>query len=133
MATLHVVTEKKLKVEAQFQFRLVCRGVSKTEFTGLYRAFKNDFGCKTVLHNPFPSGFDAKAVHEIIARATEIGIGGYAAKKGIDAAEELFVAFVKYKFMASSVDGHVRHVQLYGPNNRPLYDFKDNRNKPKKK
>lgn len=133
MATSHVVTKKERKAEARSQFRLVCRGVSKAEFSGLHRAFNTEFGCKTALRNPFPSGFDAKAVHEIIAHVTGSAIGGYAVKKVVDAAEELFVAFVKYKFMTPSEDGHVRRVQLYGPNDKALYEFKDKRKKPKKK
>ena len=133
MATSPVVTKKKRKAEARSQFRLVCRGVSKAEFSGFYRAFKNEFGCKAVLRNPFPPAFDAKAVHEIIAHVTGSAIGGYATKKFVDAAKELLVAFVKYKFLTPSEDGHVRHVQLYGPNDKVLYEFKDQRKKLKKK
>src|ERR1039458_8433601 len=133
MATSRVLTKKERKAAARSQFRVLCRGVSKAEFSGLYRAFKTEFGCKTVLRNPFPSEFDTKAAHEIIAHVTGSAIGGYAIKKAVDAAQELFVAFVKYKFMTPSEDGHVRRVQLYGPNNKELYEFKDKREKPKKK
>jgi hypothetical protein len=133
MATSHVITKEERKAAARSQFRLVCRGLSKTEFSGLYRAFKTEFGCKTVLRNPFPPEFDAKAVHEIIAHVTGSAIGGYAIKKVVDTAQELFVSFVKFKFMTPSEDGQVRRVQLYGPNNKVLYEFKDKKEKPKKK
>jgi hypothetical protein len=129
MATSHVVTKKERKAEARSQFRLVWRGVSKADFSGFYRAFKNEFGCKAVLRNPFPPAFDAKAVHEIIAHVTGSAIGGYATKKFVDAAKELLVAFVKYKLLTPSEDEHVRRVQLYGPNNKILYEFKDRRGK----
>ena len=132
MATSHVVTKKERKAQARSQFRLVCRGLSKGEFSGLYRAFKTEFGCKTVLRNPFPPEFDAKAVHEIIAHVTGSAIGGYAIKKVVDTAQELFVAFVKYKLLTPSEDGQIRRVQLYGPNNKVLYEFKDKPKKPKK-
>jgi hypothetical protein len=133
MATSHVITKRERKVAARSEFRLVCRGLSKGEFSALYRAFKTEFGCKTVLRNPFPPEFDAKAVHEIIAHVTGSAVGGYAIKKVVDAAQELFVAFVKYKLMTPSEDGHARRVQLYGPNNEELYQFKEKREKPKKK
>jgi hypothetical protein len=126
-----VVTKKERKAEARSRFRLVCRGVSKAEFSAFYRAFKNEFGCKTVLRNPFPSEFDAKAVHELIAHVTGSAIGGYAAKKTVDAAYGLFVAFIKYKFMTPSEDGHARRVELYGPNDKPLHEFRDKK-KPRK-
>lgn len=132
MATVHVVTKKERKAEARSQFRLVCRGVTKAEFSGFYRAFKNEFGCKAVLRNPFPPAFDPKAVHEIIAHVTGSAIGGYAAKKAVDAAKDLFVAFVKYKLLTPSEDEHVRRVQLYGPNDKILYEFRDKRKKLKK-
>jgi len=133
MATSHIVTKKERKAEAKAQFRLVCRGVSQTEFSGFYHALKHEVGCKAVYCNPFPSGFDAKAVHEIIAHVTGSAIGGYAVKKAVDAAKELFVAFVKYKLLTPSQDGHIRHVVLYGPSDKVLYEFKDKRKKPKGK
>ena len=133
MATLRVVTKKERKAAARSQFRLVCRGLSKAEFSTLYRVFNTEFGCKTVLRNPFPTEFNAKAVHEIITHVTGTEIGGYAIKKVVDAAQELLVAFVKYKFMTPSEDGSARRVQLFGPNNKELYEFKDKREKPKKK
>ena len=56
----------------------------------------------------------------------EVPWAGYALKKGVDAAQELFVAFVKYKHKTPSEDGHIRrHVQLYGPDNKALYESKD--------
>ncbi len=99
MPTVRMVTAKQIKAEKLARFRIVCQGGSGEEFTELYRAFKDVFGCRTVLRNPFPPQFDAKAVHEFIAYLTESAVGVYAAKKTIDAAKELFVAFIKYKFM----------------------------------
>src|SRR5271157_739601 len=122
MATSHVVTKKERKAAARSGFRLVCMGLSKAEFSALYRPFKTEFGCKTVLRNPFPPEFDAKTVHEIIAHVTDSAFGLYAAKKVVDAAQELFVSFVKFKFMTPSEDGQVRRVQLYCPNGE-LYEF----------
>jgi hypothetical protein len=133
MARTHVITKKEQKAAARCQFRAVCRGVSKAEFSGLYRAFNSVFGCKTALRNPFPSEFDAKAVHGILAYVTGTAVGGYAIKKVVDAAQELFVSFVKYRFMTPSQDGHVRRVQLYCPNGKELHEFKDKRNRPKGK
>ena len=133
MATSHVVTKKERKAEARSQFRLVCRGVSKVEFSSLCRALKNEFGCKVVLRNPFSPGFDAKTIHEIIAHVTGSAVGGYAIKKVVDTAQELFVAFVKYKLLTPSEDGQIRRVQLYGPNDKVLYEFKDKKEKPRKK
>jgi hypothetical protein len=133
VATSHVITKKERKAAARSQFRLVCGGLSKAEFSALYRAFNTEFGCKTVLRTPFAPEFDAKAIHEIIAHVTGRAIGGYAIKKVVDAAQELFVAFVKYKLMTPSEDGHARRLQLYGPNDKVLYEFKDQKKKPKKK
>lgn len=133
MPTSRIVTKKERKAAARSQFRLVCMGLSKAEFSGIYHVFKTEFGCKTVLRNPLPLDFDAKAVHEIIAHVMGSAIGGYAIKKVVDVAQELFIAFVKYKLMTPPEDGHAHRVQLYGPNNEVLYEFKDKRAKPKKK
>ena len=72
-------------------------------------------------------------MHEIIAHVTGSAIGVYASKKAIDAAQELFIAYMKYKFMSPSSNGNLRRVKLYGPNDKVLYDFKDKGKKPKKK
>jgi hypothetical protein len=125
MPTVRIVTKEERNAAARSQFRLICKGVSKEEFSDLYRVLKKEFGCKVAFRNPFPPGFDAKAVHEIIAHVTGSAIGGYAAKKVVDAAQELFVAYMKYKFLTAPGEGQVRHVELYGPNSKLLYEFTD--------
>ena len=114
-AVVRKITKKERKAERRAEFRIVCKGVSKAEFRALYDVFGKVFGCKTVLRNPFPPAFDAKAVHEIITHVTGTAIGGYATKKVIDAAHDLFVAYVKYKFMTGLDGGRTRDVTLYGP------------------
>ena len=132
MAIAYRVTKKEQKAEARSKFRLVCKGLSKAEFSALYQAFKNDFGCETVLRNLFRPEFDPKAINEIIVHLTGSAIGLYVTKKAIDAAQELFIAFVKFKFMTPSENGHVRHIELYGHDGK-LCEFKDKKGKPKKK
>jgi hypothetical protein len=132
MATVHVITKKERKAKARSRFTLVCTGLSKTEFRDLHRVFNTEFGCKTVLPNPFPPEFDAKAVHQLIAYVRDSALGLYAAKKAIDTIQELFVSFVKFKFMTPPEDGRVRRVQLYCPNGE-MYEFKDKKRELKKK
>jgi len=90
MATVHIVTKKERKAERRARFKVVCNGMSKDDFRSLLRVLNKDFGCKTVLLNPFPPQFNAKAVHEIIAHVTGSAIGGYAAKKTIDARQRAY-------------------------------------------
>jgi hypothetical protein len=132
MAVSRVITKKEMKAEKRSRFRLVCKGLSKEEFSGVYTTFKNHFGCKVVLRNPFPPEFDPKAVHEIIAHVTGNVVGMYATKKVIDAAKELFVAYMKFKFMSSSKDGQPRQVALYSADGK-LFEYKDKRKAPKKR
>lgn len=134
MATTHVITRKEQKAEERARFRVICKGISKDDFAALLHAFKDDFGCKTVLRNPFPSQFDPKTVHELITHVTGDAIGGYAAKKVIDAAKELFVAFMKYRYMTSEKSKGARHVVLmHGSKNKVLYELKDPVRRPKRK
>jgi hypothetical protein len=131
MITPEIITKKGQKAERRAQFTVVCKGVSKKEFNMLCRVLTEELDCKIVLRNPFP-GFDAKAIHDIIAHVTGSVIGGYATKKAIDAAQELFIAYVKYKFMSPSQNGASRRVKLYGADDKVLYAFKDKGKKTKK-
>jgi len=118
------MTKKERKSKERARFRIVCKGVSKEEFGELYAAFKTEFGCKAVLRNRLPA-FDAKAVHEIIAHVTGSVVGIYGAKNIIDAAKELFVAFIKYKFLCTDGENPRRIKLLYGPNDKVLCELKD--------
>ena len=50
--------------------------------------------------------------------------GGYAAKKAVDAAKELFVAYLKFKWMNDDGKGKKRVALLYGPNDEPLLNLR---------
>lgn len=129
---MHIVTKKERAAEERSRFRLVCQGVSKEEFADFMKAFER-FECKIALRNPFPPGFTPKDVHEIIAHLTGSAIGGYAAKKAVDAAKELFVAYVKFKWMNSKDGSPKKRVALlYGPDDEPLLDLKQNGKRKKK-
>jgi hypothetical protein len=133
MAIVHIVTEKERKAEARSEMRLVCRGLSEAEFGELLHVMKDQFGFKTVLRNPFPPQFDATTVHEIIAHVTGSDIGGYALKQVAEAAKQLLVAYLIYRFTRKPPDDNQkRHVELFDANGK-LYEFKDKRKKSKKK
>ena len=124
MAVAHVVTKKEQKAADRAQFTIVCHGLTKEEFFSIYRTLTKNFGCKAAIRNPTPE-FTPKAVHEIMAHAMGVGIGGYAAKQAIDAAKELLVSYIKFKFMSVPAE-HSRRVELlHGPKNKILYKFKD--------
>jgi hypothetical protein len=128
MAEVHIVTKKEQKAERKATFRIICKGLSKEEFGSLYRVFSKEFACDAALRNPFPPGFDAKAVHEIIMHVTGTAVGGYATKKVIDAAHELFVTYMKFKFITVPKNGQVREITLYGAKGE-LHRFKDKKQK----
>jgi hypothetical protein len=125
MATFRIISKKEQIAEMRARFRVVCVGVPKDDFASLVNAFQKDFGCKVALRNPFPPEFDPKAIHELIAHVTGSAIGGYAAKKSIDAAKELFVAFIKYKFMSNEGKNPRKIKLLYGPNDKVLCQVKN--------
>lgn len=131
MAIVRIVTKKEQEAEERSRFRLVCEGVSKEEFTDFMKTCER-FECKIALRNPFPGAFTPKDVHEIIAHVTGSAIGGYAAKKAVDAAKELFVAYVKFKWMNDDGKGKKRVALLCGPNDEPLLDLKRNGKRKKK-
>ena len=131
-AQVHVVTKEERKAKQRASFKIVCEGVSKKEFSDLYMVFKNGFGCTAVLRNPFLPQFDARTVHEMYLYVTGTVAGGYAGRAVIDAAKELFVAYVKFKFQLGPDNGRRRKVKLlYGPDNIVLCEI--NEKKPKKK
>lgn len=131
-AQVHVVTKKERKAKQRASFKIVCEGVSKKEFSDLYTVFKDGFGCSAILRNPFLPQFDAKTVHEIYLYVTGTVAGGYAGKAVIDAAKELFVAYVKFKFLTSADNGQRRNVKLlYGPDNIVLCEIKEKKTKKK--
>lgn len=90
MATIRTISKKERKAEKRARFRIVCAGVTKDDFASIFNTFQKQFDCKVALRNPFPPEFSPKAVHEIIAHVTGSAVGGYAAKKAIDAAKDLF-------------------------------------------
>ena len=86
---MRVVSKQEMKAEERAEFTIRCKGVSQDEFDELRRALSDQFDCKVALKNPFVPQFDVNNVHEIIAHVTGSAIGGYAAKKVVDAAEKL--------------------------------------------
>jgi hypothetical protein len=132
MAETHIDTKKERKAEARSEMRLVCRGLSQAEFGELFQVMKDQFGFKTVLRNPLQPQFDPKAIHEIIAHVTGSDIGGYAIKRAADAAKDLVVAYLTYRFLRKPAeDTQRRHVELFDADGK-LYQFKDKKGKPKK-
>jgi hypothetical protein len=132
VAEVHIITKAEEKAKNRAAFRIICKGVSEEEFADLYNTFNDVFGCSVVLRNPFPQ-FDAKSVHEMCMWVTGSIAGGYAGKAVIDAAKELFVAYMKYRFLSASQDARPGSVKLlYGPDNKVLYNIKG-KNKSKKR
>jgi hypothetical protein len=127
----YAVTQKEKKARRRAQFAIACKGVSKDEFADLRRALTEQFGCRVTLRNPVVPQFDANTVHHIIAHVTDNVIGGYAVKKVIDAAEELFVAYIKFKFLTSPDAGKSRRVVVSAPSGE-VYRFKDKGKRSKK-
>ena len=131
-AQVHVVTKKEKKAKQRASFKIVCKGVSKKEFSELCSVFRDNFGCTVVLRNPSPLQFDANTVHQIVLCVMGSAALRYAAKPVIDAAKELFVAYIKFRFLSASDDGHRRQVKLlYGPDDRVLYEIKEKRKSKK--
>jgi hypothetical protein len=124
MAIVHVVTASEVRAARRACFRVACKGVSQKEFASLYRILRDELECKVAIRNPSPVLFDAKAVHELIVHVTGTAIGGYALKQGIDAVKELFVAYIKFKFLTPSDSGTRRQVTIYDATGK-LYEFKD--------
>ncbi len=52
----------------------------------------------------------------------------YAGNKAIDAAKELFVAYIRFKFMTPPENGQRREITLYGAKGE-IYRFKDKKKK----
>ena len=129
-AQVHVVTKKEKKAKQRASFKIVCKGASKKEFFELCSVFRDNFGCSITLRNPTPA-FDANAVHQIIFHLTGSALGVYAGKAVVDVAKELFVAYIKFRYLTTADETHSRRITLYGPNDKVLYQIK--KSKPKKK
>jgi len=127
---VRVVTKEEKKAKQRASFKIVCKGASKKEFFELCSVFRDNFGCGIVLRNPTPA-FDANAVHQIIFHLTGSALGVYAGKAVIDVAKELFVAYIKFRYLTTADEEHPRRITLYGPNDKVLYEIK--KKKPNKK
>jgi len=130
MAQIHIITKQELEAKRRSEFRFVCTGLSKKEMASLYRTLKQQFGFKVWLRNPFPPEFDAKAVHELTAWVMGSAVGGYAMKKAIDAAQELLVAYLKFKMLGDPQNEAGAEVVLYLPDGSTR-KFKAKRGKAK--
>ncbi len=108
------------------EYRVVCKGVSVTEFMELQREIEAELSARTLRRNPFDPAFDAKTVHEIIVRLGATGAAGYVGKKIVD----LIADIVKRKLKQRD-DGPPRSVTIYDYRGQPtiIVELK----KPKRK
>jgi hypothetical protein len=130
MLKVQIITKEEKRAEAKAKLRVVCKGLTPSEFTSIERLLKDDLGCKTLRRNPFVPQFDAKAVHEIIAFVKGNAIALYASKKAIDAAFDVLKAYVKFRLTQPPSDGQKRQITIYDGSGN-VYEGKDKKRKKK--
>jgi ATP-dependent exoDNAse (exonuclease V) alpha subunit len=114
MPTIHAADENER------EYRLVCKGLDKTDVFELYRKIEG-VGEKPRFRNPFPQNFDAKAIHEIIV------VAGYMGKKVVD-----ILAGVIENTLKGSPKDKMRTVTIYGPDGAVASEVEIQPRKPKR-
>lgn len=111
---------KRLDPHEEITLSVVCKGLTRDEFVGIYTRVQRELGARVAIRNPTPPAFDLKAVHEFVARfSPEIVLAlGYSAKKAYDKIADVLAEIAKQRL--DDREKRRRSVTIYGPDGKPL-------------